>query len=119
MDMDGESTTMTEPDCYATDNAYLTTLAWCWNVRCNDTQVSELEQYWYTDAVGVAPISVQPAPKWTYQETLRQIEEAPTTDMVAYELLNRTSLVSFEDWALTYRTLGNFERSENRHSEYA
>lgn len=117
--MDGETMTETAPECYATDDAFLTTMAWCWDQRCNDTTLSRLEQYWHTNAIGGAPLSEQPSPKWTYQETLQQIDESPTVEMVGSQPLSTTSLVLFKDWDLQYRTLGTFEHMEGNHSKYA
>jgi hypothetical protein len=50
MMMDGE----TEPECYATDDFFLQSLAYCISTRCPTTPAWELERYWKMNVAGRA-----------------------------------------------------------------
>ena len=75
MDMDiGE--TETTPECSATDDAFLQTLAWCNSTHCADMPSWKLERYWTMNVTETA--EVQPDPKASFQETLANITGTPT-----------------------------------------
>ncbi|CAI6335921.1 unnamed protein product [Periconia digitata] len=40
------STIVTKPSCWADDNAFLPTLAYCINTRCKSVSVVAVERYW-------------------------------------------------------------------------
>lgn len=50
----------TEPECYATDDAFLQTLAYCMSSRCQGTQAWELERYWKMNVAGRAQYVFHP-----------------------------------------------------------
>jgi hypothetical protein len=115
MDMDMGSGE-TEPDCYATDDAFLQTLAWCISIHCKDVPEWKLERYWMMNVPGNA--AVQPIPKHTYQETLAMIIIAPTETLVGGEPLNKTSMVSEDDWLSNFNADSEFEVQEATHERY-
>lgn len=44
----------TEPECYATDDVFLQSLAYCISTHCKGTQAWELERYWKMNVAGRA-----------------------------------------------------------------
>jgi hypothetical protein len=112
MMMDAETT----PECYATDDAFLQTLAWCMSTHCKDVPVWSLEEYWKMNVAG--RMEVQPDPKDTYQETLAKMKVAPTETLVNGNPLNKTSLISEDDYLSNLNSLAGFEDSEIKHERY-
>ena len=70
------------PDSFATDEPYLTTLAYCIQQRCQDEDLGLLENFWKTKIT--LNNNEPPFPKWSYQETLATFESAPTVNIVAW-----------------------------------
>ena len=48
----GHGQVNTPPECFATDDAYLQTMALCLSTYCEDESAAELEFYWSRDLVG-------------------------------------------------------------------
>ncbi|PSN74311.1 hypothetical protein BS50DRAFT_539489 [Corynespora cassiicola Philippines] len=88
------------PQCYATNDFFLQTLAWCISTHCKDVAVADLEDYWVTDVVGRA--ANQPIPKYSYQQALARVMEPPTTVADPEQVLNFTSLVDEESYLANY-----------------
>jgi hypothetical protein len=107
---------MTEPDCYATDDIYLQTMAYCISTHCKDVPNSKLEKYWEVNIVGDQ--SDQPKPKKSYQQALASIKDTPTETIVSGEQLNKTGLVSDEDYTMNWNSQMSFERAEDTHERY-
>lgn len=112
MDMDSA----TSPECYATDDTFLETLAYCMSTHCPDLAVWDLERYWSMNVAGTKLI--QPLPKASYQRTLADIRTKPTTTLVIGEELNKTMIVSHEDYQASYNAHGVFEKMEINHEKY-
>jgi len=108
----------TSPECYATDHAFLQTMAYCIYTKCSGAglQEWELEKYWKDNIPGTAEI--QPIPKWTYQQARGNIVSPPTETLVSGDPLNRTMLVSDDDWLPNFNAQDVFEEAEGRHSKY-
>jgi hypothetical protein len=106
----------TEPDCYATDDAFLQTLAWCISIHCKNVPEWKLEKYWKMNVAGHA--AVQPIPKETYQQTLARIVSGPNETLVGGDPLNKTSLVFEEDWLSNFNADSEFETQEVTHERY-
>ncbi|KAF4835787.1 Ferric/cupric reductase transmembrane component B [Colletotrichum tropicale] len=117
-DMDGMSgmsmsgMVMTDPSCYATDDAFLQTLAWCVSTRCKNMPTWKLEKFWQENVAGTE--AVQPDPKETYQQALEKIDGTPTALYDATGSLNQTSLVSEGLWFAAYNTDTIFENQESQ-----
>ncbi|QDS72601.1 hypothetical protein FKW77_001484 [Venturia effusa] len=105
----------TEPECYATDDAFLQSLAYCISTRCQDTPAWELERYWKMNVAGRA--QVQPDPKETYQQALEKAG-TPTETLVSGDPLNQTSRISDDDYISNYNALVIFEEMETLHEKY-
>lgn len=106
----------TSPECYATDDAFLQTLAYCISTHCQGVAVWSLERYWNMNVAGTSP--GQPLPKATYQQTLTNITMKPTETLVVGEDLNKTMIVSDEDYKASYNAHGAFEKMERNHETY-
>jgi hypothetical protein len=109
-------TFMTSLDCYATDDAFLQSLALCIQSYCMDLPVWQIEQFWVTSAVGT--MSPQPNPKYSYQKALDKITNPPNITLAYGSPLNQTSLVGDSDYDLQYRTLTVFSWVEVQHSKF-
>ena len=112
MDMGGA----TSPECYATDHAFLETLAYCMSVHCQDVAVWDLEKYWNLNAAGTQ--SNQPTPKATYQQTLANMTRKPTDMVVTGGELSETTIVSADDYKASYNAQDVFEKMEDNHETY-
>ncbi|KAL9024063.1 MAG: hypothetical protein Q9196_006789, partial [Gyalolechia fulgens] len=106
----------TSPECYATDDAFVTTLAYCISTHCQKVAAWKLEQYWNMNVAGRQ--SNQPIPKATYQRTLATINSKPTDTLVLGEELNRTMAISDEDYRESYNAQSVFEEIERNHETY-
>ena len=89
---------MTSPDCYASDDAFLTSLAYCFKVNCPNLPLWQLEQYWADAASGVPAVP----PKWSYQTALDHVNGTPSAEYTAPDTLNSTMLVphmAYHTWS--------------------
>ena len=114
MEMDMDSAT--SPECYSTDDAFLDTLAYCMSTRCQDVAVWELEKYWRMNVAGTQ--LNQPIPKANYQQTLASITTEPTDTLVIGGDLNKTMIISHEDYEASHNAHGVFEKMEVTHETY-
>lgn len=108
----------TPPECRANDTSWLTTLAYCINATCanGNVEIWKLEKYWADKGTGDPSVR----PKWTYQETLVELEksEKPTRELKEDEMLNFTALYNEETWESYRGTMFYFEHAETMHSRY-
>ncbi|KAI3547549.1 ferric reductase transmembrane component 4 [Colletotrichum filicis] len=130
MEIHGMTMADTSPECYANDNVFLTSFAWCIHTRCTDLSIWEIEKYWQSteasirnshrrlDEPGVNVNAYPPAPKWTYQEALSNVNGTPTATVVFALPLKEKSLVSDADYQVQYNTMGMFEKMEVAHERY-
>ncbi|KAF1940309.1 ferric reductase-like protein transmembrane component 4 [Clathrospora elynae] len=116
MDM-GEEMAMTDPDCYATDDVFLQTLAYCVHSQCKDIPIWQIEKFWIANVAGT--LVVQPDPKETYQEALAKVEGTPSAVYNETGTLNETSVVSQELWFAAYNTDATFAHQESMQERYA
>ena len=114
MEMDMDSAT--SPECYANDDAFLETLAYCMATHCQDVSIWDLEKYWSMNVAGTR--LDQPTPKASYQRTIANISMKPTDTLVIGEALNKTMLISNEDYEASDNAHGIFERMEIKHETY-
>lgn len=114
--MDMGEIIMTEPECYATDDIFLQTLAWCIQSRCKDVPTWKLEKFWKDNVAGT--YAVQPDPKETYQEALAKINGTPTAVYAETGSLNETSIVAEDIWYAAYNTDVIFGHQESMQEGY-
>lgn len=107
----------TSAECFASDTAWLTTLANCINATCTHVAPWELEKYW-TERVTGRFTGVEP--KWTFQETLMRMDgtQPPSRQLKENEMLDFTAAFDEETWESTRGALEYFENAERTHSRY-
>ncbi|KAH9868177.1 hypothetical protein J1614_007249 [Plenodomus biglobosus] len=106
----------TEPACYASDDAFLQTLAWCVSTHCKQVAAWQLEKFWVENVAGT--FAVQPDPKETYQEALGKIDEAPVVEYAGTGSLNVTSVVAGEPWLAAFNADTVFAEQEIMQGRY-
>ncbi|KAF4418524.1 ferric reductase transmembrane component 4 [Fusarium austroafricanum] len=127
-------TNETSPSCYATDDAFLMSMALCIKsvgLRRYQGQdkiadsIFAAMRYAYVrnthrrlDEPGVFVMADPPVPKWTYQETLSRVNTTPAATVVYKHPLNEMSAVSDYDYQLQHNTMGMFENMEATHEKY-
>ncbi|KAF4624025.1 hypothetical protein G7Y89_g14150 [Cudoniella acicularis] len=110
-------TASTSAECYATDDIFLQTLAYCLYIRCDDTvSIPGRESWWYANVAGRA--SDQPGPKWSYQESLAKVTSPPTETLVNGDPLNTTSMIYDSDYIQNWNAQQVFEKQEIIHERY-
>ncbi|OTB00399.1 hypothetical protein M426DRAFT_66005 [Hypoxylon sp. CI-4A] len=107
---------MTEPDCYASDDNFLRSVAYCIGTHCSDVSVPDLEHYWETYLVGRDP--GQPKPKEPYSVALVHADPAPDVVVNFTSVLNTTTLVSEEFYLESYASNSLFEQLETTQSTF-
>jgi hypothetical protein len=108
----------TSPECYASDTAFLTTLAHCMNSTCDPIKVPtwQMEKFWATKVTGDAAV----VPKWDYSKTLKEVSERPTVEYNSSSkgILNQTMLVSKATYEMQSKFLTLFDHLEALQSRY-
>ncbi|KAF2007501.1 hypothetical protein P154DRAFT_614840 [Amniculicola lignicola CBS 123094] len=104
------------PNCYATNDPFLQTLAWCISTHCQNVKMSKLEKYWKMNVAGRQ--QVQPSPKYSYQVALARVTEPPTEIVDSEAVLNTTSLVDEESYVASFNGDGGFEVTEVTSERY-
>jgi hypothetical protein len=97
----------TSTECWAKNDEYLTSLAYCMHTRCESLGFpdSKLETFWEQQATGQTNAGVRSVPaKWSFAQALAQVSSPPTFTLAANATeLNETSLVN----SLTYQSQFN------------
>ena len=94
---------MTSAECRANDTAYLTSLAWCMNIKCAPYNVSTwlLQKYWEEQSTMDHTV----LPKWDYTTALHLVSNPPTATLNMDDTLNITVLAEQATWDTQYRTM--------------
>lgn len=111
-----QTTDAPSPECYASNEAYLQTLAYCLFQHCSDVPVWRIEKYWKENVAGHE--AHQPEPRQSYQQTLAQIGSAPTSATPSQDLLKNASLVHDSTYLGLYNAESGFTDSEITHERY-
>ncbi|UJO24165.1 Ferric/cupric reductase transmembrane component B [Fulvia fulva] len=102
------------PSCYAVNDPYLQSLAYCISQHCEDIPIYTIEQWWNRRVTGRVP--GQPKPKETYQQSLAKIVVNPPTNVTeSEEMLMEPSLVEDETWLANFHGDSVFEKNERMH----
>lgn len=113
MDMGGESMATTSDACYASDEIWLQTLAYCIEDKCSKDGVSENKQ-----SQCFAKVAANGEPVPDMQALLPP--QPPVLALGEEEIwLNVTRLVNEDTYLTNRRTLSEFSSSEERHTRYA
>ncbi|TID13493.1 ferric reductase-like protein transmembrane component 4 [Venturia nashicola] len=107
----------TSPACYASNDAFLETLAYCMKSRCADLQLWQGEKFWKEFATGSPTV----APKYSYGETLERLSiTRPNATLAMGKPLDIPSKIGDHDYRLTWTTVvGQAEGSQIATSRYA
>lgn len=116
MDMGGMSAPTTSPGCYAADEIFLQTMAWCISTHCEDVESWRLERYWSLNIAGIQPD--QPLPRLSYAEALANVKTTPAKVLVSGDSSNKTSVVREDDYLPNLNADINFPKMEVTHEKY-
>ncbi|KAF7175084.1 hypothetical protein CNMCM7691_006488 [Aspergillus felis] len=116
MDMSSMAMDTPSPSCYANNDPFLQTLAYCMYTHCAGIPVSALENYWDLEVAG--SLQHQPSPKESYQKALGSLAKPPTTTLNASAVLDSLSLIDEETYLDNYNTLSTFADVETSHETY-
>jgi len=109
----------TSPECFASDTAYLTTLAYCMSTRCDSIEVPiwQRERFWSTKVTGDATV----LSKWDYTRALEEVMERPTVEFnsSSENVLSQTMLVSDTDYEMQSRFMVSFDYLEALQPKYS
>ncbi|EAQ90388.1 hypothetical protein CHGG_02323 [Chaetomium globosum CBS 148.51] len=109
---------MPTPHCYATNDPFLMSLAWCIKSHCPDhLTISQLEEFWEMNVAGRN--DEQPLPKYSYQDALARITTTPTTTYNSSSVLNGTQLVDEFFYSMVYGSLEGIEINIALDNQYA
>ncbi|KAJ0420230.1 ferric reductase like transmembrane component-domain-containing protein [Aspergillus carlsbadensis] len=109
-------TSSPDAECYATNDAFLQTLAYCMAVHCMDVANSTLQRFWEMDVVGRIP--GQPLPKMSFQDAYHAVNGTPAVVANSSVILYSVGRIPEESYQTEYRTLSTFERLETTHVRY-
>jgi predicted ferric reductase len=107
----------TPPSCFASNEPYLTTNAYCIQTHCQGEEIAVLEHFWKTKIT--LNNNRPPFPKWTYQEALAQIKGTPRVVVSPWQPLNETSILDEAGWKIYRDTLSMDEIYEEKASVYS
>ncbi|KAF2210465.1 hypothetical protein CERZMDRAFT_60697 [Cercospora zeae-maydis SCOH1-5] len=115
--MGGMSMEKPSPECYATSDRFLQSVAYCISQHCQDIEIWKIEQWWSRRIPGSTP--GQPQPKETYQEALADVIIPPNVTIPTGEMLmDENTLVLYDTWLANYNGDGVFEINESTHVRY-
>lgn len=108
-----KGSTTTPPDCFASNEQYLTSLAYCMSTRCTTVSLAKLNTFWTKFAIGTG--SYEPVPQISYKVALQKAG-TPNVTAVEGQLLNKTSIISEESYQLQFSGLLSWNQAEYSHS---
>ncbi|KAM0270866.1 hypothetical protein ACHAQH_009292 [Verticillium albo-atrum] len=112
-----ESKFMTTPECFATDDSYLESLAWCIQSRCDELETWAIDKFWGTDVIWNQGVHRE-TPKLGFHDALSKAAKAPTEEMEEHEVLQGVKHVPDKDWDKTFAMVRTFARIETSNSKY-
>lgn len=120
--MVGAVMVMTTTECYAQNEPFLASLAWCAHDKCAGGADSPLvmEYFWDEQATGQKSAGQRSVPaKWTYAEALAHVSTAPTFQLLPTDtMLNQTSLVPPETYLSQLNVLSGVQGEGVRENGY-
>lgn len=112
MDMEKPS-----PECYANNEPYLQTLAYCISTHCGEDVTNSSIDGFFEMSLG-GRLKHPPKPLYAYAEALIRIDQPPTSQTPSDEMLTRVSLVDEDDYVSNLNGNDGFQESEAQHSKY-
>ncbi|KAI5360102.1 putative ferric reductase transmembrane component-like domain-containing protein [Septoria linicola] len=115
--MGGMSMEKPSPECYANNDRFLQSVAFCVSQHCQDVPTWQLEQWWAERIPGRTP--GQPAPKESYQEALANVDTPPNATISSDEMLmDENTLVDGDTYLANFNGDDVFEMNESTHARY-
>ena len=111
-----QSTDEPPPECYADNEPFLQTLAYCLSFYCVEVPVWRLEKFWELNVAGRR--AHQPRPEQSYQETLVRMEAPPNSSTPPHDTLTHASLIDEGAYVGLYNAEYAFSESEDAHERY-
>jgi len=105
------------PECYANNEVYLQTLAYCMHQYCAEDVKTSARDKFFEMSIG-GRLKQPPVPMYSYVEALMKVEQPPTNSTPSEETLTEVSLVLEEDYISNFNGNNGFERAETVHSRY-
>ncbi|KXJ88977.1 hypothetical protein Micbo1qcDRAFT_13730 [Microdochium bolleyi] len=110
----------TTPACFASNEPFLTSVAWCMSVHCpeqegvTDAAIQKHWEYWITGTKGAVK------PKWSYAQALAAVNPAPPKVQLtrADMMLNETSLVPPGTYLAQWNVMGGVQHESVVESTY-
>lgn len=112
MDMEKPS-----PECYANNEPYLQTLAYCISTHCGEDVTNSSIDSFFELSIG-GRLKQPPKPLYSYAEALLRIDEPPTNQTDPDEMLTRVSLIDEDSYIANLNGNDGFQSSEAKHSLY-
>lgn len=113
-----ESKFKTTPACFATDDSYLQSLAWCIQARCDELETWTIDKFWGADVIW-NQADHHETPRLGFHDALSQAGKAPNEEMEEHEVLTGAKLVPDKDWDRAFAMVRTFARVETSNSKYA
>ncbi|KAL9949723.1 hypothetical protein ACHAQF_001653 [Verticillium nonalfalfae] len=113
-----ESKFRTTPACFATDESYLESLAWCIQARCDELETWAIDKFWASDVIWNQAAEHRETPRLGFHDALSQARKAPSEEMEEHEVLTGAKLVPDKDWDRTFAMVRTFARVETSNSKY-
>jgi NAD(P)H-flavin reductase len=105
----------TSAECFASDNSFLLSLAWCLHQRCNvdEEEAWMIDRYWDQDIVD-GDMSM----RYDFPEAVEICGDGPSEMLVPGEPLDEPCEVEMEDWMEAERSMRDFAWTEKQHSTF-
>ncbi|KAG7111374.1 Calcium-transporting ATPase 2 like protein [Verticillium longisporum] len=107
----------TTPACFATDDSYLQSMAWCIQARCDDLETWAIDKFWGADVIW-NQADHHETPRLGFHDALSQAGKAPNEEMEEHEVLTGAKLVPDKDWDRAFAMVRTFARVETSNSKY-
>ena len=111
----------TSGECYANDDVFLQSLAWCIDQKCfkhadhhDQPELWRVERFWETEVVTDGHHS----PKYSYEKALSLCGEGPKGEVHPGDELEELSAVNDEAYSSMETYLKDFSRNEKQHTRY-
>jgi hypothetical protein len=115
---DNSTEFQTSPECLASNDAFLISLAFCIDARCTREHKWTIDKFWEVDAIGDKVN--QPSPKYSFQTALGITAAQPQPAVILEETksLDIPSLVGDQEWKVVYSSMRTMTYVEKQSSTF-
>ncbi|KAI0830395.1 hypothetical protein F5Y06DRAFT_290695 [Hypoxylon sp. FL0890] len=107
---------MPSSTCHAESEPFLTSVAWCIHMKCNDTLIWKIEKWWQSYVVGNQP--TDPPPGLSYGAALAAVTLPPNITCMSGQILNETSLADETLYTALYISIDVNQDVEIQHERF-